>query len=161
MKIGGNNSGVVKGVSVNSDGAIFTTRKIAVTQIFNSQELRNQSYVRSNTTVDLSGGVFVSLRVLNTLKYVETVEGSTVTTDIPVTLRLYTDGYDSNGTTSSYQYDVSDNGTTVTVPAAGHRVIVTPDDLPVLPYLNLISLGVKATATPNDGSVSVWAVVKG
>ena len=148
MKIGGNSSGVVKGFSANDDGAIYTTRKINIVKIFDEEQIRDTDNHRSSVLADLSGGVFVSLRVKNTL-------------GVSCTLRFYRDRYDEPTVNSTYLYDANLNAVTFPVPDNSAEIIVTPDDLPFLPYLSYIHLGVKADTAPESGSISVWAVVKG
>lgn len=148
LKIGGNFNGTVKGFSANNDGAIFTTRDIKITKIFDEEELRSTDTNRSTVLADLSGGVFVSLRVLNRH-------------DKPVTLRFYKERFETLYANSTYLKDANGNDITWEVPATSGERVITPDDIPVLPYLQYIGLSVKAAEAPTTGDISVWVIVKG
>ena len=149
IKVAGNNNGFVKGFSANNDGAVYTTRKTVITKFFTNEQIRDDVNHRPDIVADVSESVFVSFRVQNSLNK-------------SITMRLYNDMYETPTASSTYLKDAYGNSVTFTIPAdfAG-TLVVTPDDLPLLPYLQFIHIGLKCDQAPTSGKVSVWLLAKG
>lgn len=152
MKIGGNNNGTVKGVAVESDGRQITTKTWAMDKVtvIESGDISTSSQITNAGSVpDISGYGLISLRV----EY--KMPGASVT------IGFYSDLSDD---TSVYLYEGTDaSSPTISLPATDSKkvVILTPDDIPFLPYLNYLHVRVTPSDTPTStGLVNIYAMCK-
>ena len=93
--------------------------------------------------VDLSNAGAVSLRVRNS-------------TDQDITLVLYVDFVSSH-----YRMkDATGADIAIVIPANTLNVMITPDDIPQLQWINKLSLGYLPDADATSGSIVIYAVIK-
>lgn len=142
MKVGGkspNNTAV--GMSVDANGMVNTHHIWEggfITVL--GQEIRDADAHYSDV-FDVSQYPIVSLRVINS-------------SDQSVTIGFYGDM--SEGPYLSNM----DGDVTIFVGNKNREQIITPDDLPCLPYLNKIKIRVKYDTAPTTGSLTIYIAYK-
>lgn len=144
MRIAGRTSGgVAVPMLADANGNISTTRswKKEWTAIQQNIEIRDTATV-DLTPMDVSGIPTFSLRIINRL-------------GVPVTIWLKTDVNTSNGYSLT---DVNGNAFTITVQPTNSYVIITPEDWPILNYIKLLRLCVKASSAPSSGAFEAYMV---
>lgn len=150
MPIGGkyenDGSPIVTGVAVDESGSVISGRKWR-NQVVQILEASNPTAgTLRSTSVDLSDVGAVSLRINNAL-------------NVPIELGIYADYYGEER--NYYMRDADGNVITKTVGANKNCLIITPDDVPVLQWLEHLRLGVKINGDSITGTLSIWAVLKG
>lgn len=134
------------GVSVDDNGRINTKRiwqnkKIT---LMNALSIRDTSaHTTVSTVCDCSESAMVSLRFINTL-------------GMAITVTVY-DDINSSGT--DYMKDFDGSVLSFNIPE-GH-IIVTPDDMPWLKYMNYLKLRVQTSSAPSAGALTIEAYLKG
>ena len=137
MRIAGRTSGgVAVPMLADASGNISTTRtwKKEWVTIQSSLEIRDTSS-HSLPVMDVSEIPTYSLRFLNRL-------------GVPVTITFLTDVNQSNGYILIGSDAVSKS---ITLQPANSYIIITPEDCPILNYIRLLRLNVKASSTPSSG----------
>lgn len=144
MRIAGRTSaGTAVPMLADSNGNIGTTRtwKKEWVTIQSSLEIRDTSS-HSLPVMDVSEIPTYSLRFLNRL-------------GVPVTISFLTDINQSNG----YGLYGNDAVTkSITLQPTSHYIIITPEDCPILNYIRLLRLIVKASSTPSSGTFEAYMV---
>ena len=149
MQIGGKNDNLAIPVAVNSDGSVFTEREwiASPVNVLDGYALRdaNTHYTMTEGTfVDLKPFGLVSLRIVNS-------------TDKDITFALL---YDLNKNSTTYLRDVDGNNIKI-VAKSGKSMIITPNDMPVLNYIDYLKFNFSAAEAPTSGVITVIAYVKG
>ena len=145
MRVAGRTSGgVAVPMKASTDGDISTTRtwKKSWQQIVTNLEIRDVDN-HNLDAVDVRDIPIFSLRIINRL-------------GVPVTITFLTDVNTTNGY-SLLNMDQTSKSITVS-PGQGY-VIVTPEDLPLLNYVQYVRLQVKASAVPTSGVFEAALVV--
>ena len=144
MRVAGRTSGgVAVPMKASTDGDISTTRtwKKSWQAIVTGLEIRDTNgHVLD--AVDVRDIPTFSLRIVNRL-------------GVPVTITFLTDISTTNGY-SLLNMDATDKA--ITVSPANAYVIVTPEDLPFLNYVQYLRLQVKASTTPASGEFGAYLV---
>lgn len=137
MRIAGRTStGVAVPMKASVDGDILTTRtwKKSWQTIVSDLEIRDTDS-HNLDAVDVRDIPTFSLRIINRL-------------GVPVTITFLTDVNTLNG----YElYNMDQTSKSITVSPGFGYVIVTPEDLPFLNYVQYVRLQVKASAAPVSG----------
>lgn len=139
----------VVGVSADANGNINTKKKWennAISLEFVSETPLTTVAAYSMKTIDLSDAACVSIRIKNTM-------------NIACDLVFYNDS-NSVGTTNVRLYDSEGNLIKHNIPSGGKIMIITPDDIPQLAWLNTLSVGISIAEVPSSGTVAVSAVIK-
>lgn len=144
MRIAGRTSaGVAVPMKASADGDISTTRtwEKSWQEIVTNLEIRDtSSHVLD--AVDVRDIPTFSLRILNRL-------------GVPVTIRFMSD----INTTNGYMLTNMDQTTkAITISPGYDYVIVTPEDLPFLNYVQYVRMRVTASATPESGAFDAYIV---
>lgn len=146
IKIGGNYNNTVKGVSVDSEGAMYVSHGADMIQLFNAFAITDTNVHKPDIAVDLRNTPVVSLRANNTC-------------DKPIQIKFFSDL--PNAPNTATLKDATGAEVMITIPAnMNGRAVITPDDIPVLPYLQYLNIGLKASTAPTTGSVSIWVCTK-
>lgn len=152
MKIGGKTpSNTVKGIAVNSNGEVITTKKWQTDKITVLEQtgiVSAETFSNLNNPVDLSEYGIVSLRI------------DYLMPDADTTINLRGD-LNPNGTTWMFNKDGS--ATSFVLPATAEEkiIIITPDELSVLPYLHYLRLRIQPNSAPSsEGYMKIYAIVK-
>lgn len=136
-------NGTAAPVSADANGRVIVNRswqKVWET-IDEGMEIRDTSE-HDCTAVDLRDVPMFSLRILNRL-------------GVPVTISFKTDVNTLNG----YSLANKDAQTmSITVQSTGSYVVITPDDLPELRYLQYLRMVVSASSAPESGAFSAYIV---
>lgn len=144
MRIAGRTSGgTAVPMLADSNGNIGTTRawKKEWVTIQTSLEIRDTSS-HSLPVMDVSEIPTYSLRFLNRL-------------GVPVTITFLSDVNQNNG------YSLIDSnavGKSITLQPTNDYIIITPEDCPILNYIQLLRLKVKASSTPSSGTFEAHMV---
>lgn len=139
----------VVGVSADANGNINTKKKWennAIPLEFVSETPLTTVAAYNMKTIDLSDAACVSLRIKNTM-------------NIACDLVFYNDS-NSVATTNVRLYDSDGNWIKRNIPSGGKTMIITPDDIPQLAWLNTLSVGISISEVPSSGTVAVSAVIK-
>lgn len=139
----------VVGVSADSNGNINTKKKWendAVTLEFVSDTPLTTVATYSMKVVDLSDAAGVSLRIKNTM-------------NIACDLVFYND-VNGVGSNNIRLYNSEGDWIRLSIPSGGKTMMITPDDIPQLAWLNALSVGISITEIPSSGTVAVAAVIK-
>lgn len=142
MKVGGkspNNTAV--GMSVDNNGMV-NTHHVWEGGFITAMNLEiRDTDAHVSELFDISEYSIVSLRVLNTC-------------DQTVAIRFY-------GDKSENAYlSTMDGEITILVDGKNREQIITPDDLPCLPYLNKIKLRVSCETAPTSGGLAIYIAHK-
>lgn len=148
MKVGGkssNNTAVP--FSVDNNGRLNTNHiwEGNMTRVINEAPRSTDAII--SDVVDVSKYALVSLRVVNS-------------TDQNVTLRFYTDIVDSAVSSTQYIADKDFQDIGVTIGHGSRSVVLTPDDLQCLSYLNQIKIRASFATAPTTGNLRVYISVK-
>lgn len=144
MRIAGRTSGgVAVPMKASTDGDISTTRiwKKSWQTIVTGLEIRDTNGHKLDA-VDVRDIPTFSLRIINRL-------------GVPVTIKFLTDVNTTNG----YFLKNTDQTTkSITVSPGNDYVIVTPEDLPFLNYVQYVRLQVEASTAPASGTFEAHIV---
>ena len=139
----------VVGVAADASGNL-TTKKVWNNDV---ELIYEMSSTPSGTStiwvdpVDLSDCGAVSLRISNGM-------------DVNFTLYFGSD-IPNDGTAGHYALkDIEGTDHTLTIPASTNRIVLTPDDVPLLQWINTLNLAIKPASTPSTGAVKIWLVRK-
>ena len=144
MRIAGRTSGgVAVPMLAETDGSVDVKRKWKKewVMLIADTEVRDTNAINA-TVLDLRDIPMCSLRVVNRL-------------GVPVTLSFYTDVNTSNG------YALNDtNGVakTITVQHSMGYQIITPEDFPLLNYVQYLRIKAVASSAPSSGIFNIAAV---
>lgn len=144
MRIAGRTSGgVAVPMKASADGDISTTRiwKRSWQSIATNLEIRDTN-THNLDAVDVREITTFSLRFLNRLR-------------VPVTIYFLTDVNTSNG---YFLNNMDQTSKSITVSPGNGYVIVTPEDLPFLNYIQYLRLQVKASTAPESGAFEAYMV---
>jgi len=148
LKIGAKGEdGLVKAIASDNDGHIQTGKKWN-TKVFTPAklwraEIRDTNYIIES--VDVSEYGLISLRVRNK-------------TDKPITIAFQ---LDTEVNSSSGLRDHNGNKMEIVIPANNVWMLFTPEQIPLLHYVNLLNLYVYAGEAPTTGAFSLQVVAKG
>ena len=137
MRIAGRTSGgVAVPMKASTDGDISTTRtwKKSWQTIVSGLEIRDTNN-HNLDAIDVRDIPTFSLRIINRL-------------GVPVTINFLTDVNTSNGYALN---NMDQTSKSITVSPGNGYVIVTPEDLPFLNYVQYVRLQVKASTAPESG----------
>lgn len=144
MRVAGRTSaGTAVPMLADSNGNIGTTRTWKKTWITiqSSLEIRDMT-VHTLPVMDVSEIPTYSLRFLNRL-------------GVPVTITFLSDVNQNNG----YNIVGSDAvSKSITLQPTNDYIIITPEDCPILNYIQLLRLKVKASSTPSSGTFEAHMV---
>lgn len=138
MRIAGRTSGgIAVPMKASTDGDISTTRvwKRSWQTIQTALEIRDTA-THNLPAVDVRDVPTFSIRITNRL-------------GVPVTIAFLTDVNTSNGYSL---YNMDQTPKTVTVSPGNGYVIITPEDMPILNYVQYLRLQVKASSAPSSGT---------
>lgn len=145
MRVAGRTSGgTAVPMLADNSGNIGTTRawKRKWVTIEENIEIRDTNG-HNLTALDVRDISMVSLRILNRL-------------GVPVTISFLTDVNTANGY-GLMDADSSPKNSVTISPLNGY-VILTPEDIPLLNYVQYIRISVKAQSVPESGQFSAYAV---
>lgn len=152
LQIAGKNpNSLAKGVLVETDGEIITTKKWKTEQLTvleNESVTTTEAFSNLTNAIDLSEYGIVSLRI----EYI--MPGA------DVAVNLYSDL--SSGTTT-WMYDENGTATSFVLPATSIAkvIIITPDDFKYLSYLKYLKVRVQPNSIPTSaGLIRIYAIVK-
>ena len=138
--------GLVKAVASDNDGHI-QTGKMWKTKVFTPTNLWRKE-IRDTTpiqeSIDVSEYGLISLRIRNR-------------TDKPITIAFQ---LDTEANSSSGLRDYNGNKIEIVIPPNGPWLLYTPDQIPLLNYVNLLNLYVYASEAPTTGAFYLQAVAK-
>lgn len=136
--------GIAVPMLADTNGNIGTTRawKRKWVTLQSALEIRDANS-HNIDALDVRDVSMVSLRILNRL-------------GVPITIRFLTDVNTSNGYGLVDEEGVSKNSVTIS-PTNGY-VIFTPEDIPLLNYVQYIRLQVQAQTAPTSGTFEAAAV---
>lgn len=138
--------GLVKAVASDNDGHIQTGKKWN-TKVFTPEklwavEIRDTETI--NECFDVSQYGLISLRIRNS-------------TDKPITLAFHLDTTENS---SSCLRDHNGNRIEIVIPGDNVWRLYTPEQIPLLNYVNLLNLWVWAVEAPTSGSFRLQVVAK-
>lgn len=143
MRIAGRTAnGTAVPMLADTSGNISTTRvwKRAWVSVIEPTQVRDTNNVEG--TLDLRDVSMCSLRITNRL-------------GVPVSIRFKTD----INTTNGYELVDTDGASIIiTVQPTNNYVIITPEDLPLLNYVQYLRVVAKASSAPESGGLEVCAV---
>lgn len=154
LKIGGKytdslGTETAKGISVNEDGQLTIVRRNEVEII----DLLTNVEKRDSTAIQITGNTAVDLREWTTCCIFVTNQ-----LDIDVTLQFYTQ---KTITGTSYLKYMDGSNAKITLPhMAPGAYIITPDDLPLLNYLNFFKCTLQFATAPTSGYISLGLMRK-
>lgn len=136
-------NGTAAAVRSDVNGNVGTVRvwKKTWTTIEENIELRDTNEYKL-AAFDARNIPVMSLRFINRL-------------GVPVTMRFLTDVNTTNGYGI---YDKDAAAITITIQPTNHYMILTPDELPILNYLQYVRLAITATSAPSSGSFGAYVV---
>ena len=148
LKIGAKGEdGLVKAIASDNDGHI-QTGKMWKTKVFTPTNLWRKE-IRDTTpiqeSIDVSEYGLISLRIRNR-------------TDKPITIAFQ---LDTEANSSSGLRDHNGNKIEIVIPPNGPWLLYTPEQIPLLHYVNLLNLYVYAGEAPTTGSFFLQVVAKG
>lgn len=149
LPIGGKSpSETVVGFSADANGNLITKKKWDnnIELIYEMDSTPSGTSTIWLTPVDISDCGAVSIRISNTL-------------DVDVKLYIASDLPD-DGTAHYALKDINGDDYLLTIPANKSRIVISPDDVPVLQWLNSLNLAVKPSSTPTTGIVKIWLARK-
>lgn len=133
------------GFNLDNKGQLKTTKDFSITieTIMNGESIRDTSAHDATTALNISEYAYTSMRIENSLDSV---------------LTIY---FRNDRTTGSTSYLIRPDGSymSISIPSKA-TVIVTPNDLPELPYLNLLRPIVVCSTTPTEGTLSIRVICK-
>lgn len=144
MRIAGRTSGgIAVPMKASADGDISTTRtwKKSWYSIVTNLEIRDTNDHKLDA-VDVRDTPTFSLRIINRL-------------GVPVTIIFLTDINTTNGYALN---NMDQTSKSITVSPGNGYVIVTPEDLPFLNYVQYVRLQVKASIAPSSGVFEAYLV---
>lgn len=132
------------GFNLDNNGQLKTTKNFGTTieTIMNGESIRDTS-THDATALNISEYAYTSIRFENSLDSV---------------LTIY---FRNDRTTGSSSYLIRPDGSymSISIPSKS-TVIVTPNDLPELPYLNLLRPISVCSTTPTEGTLSIRVICK-
>lgn len=137
MRVAGRTEGgTAVPMKASTNGDISTTRTWQKTweTLQTSLEIRDTSE-HNLTAVDVRGIPTYSIRILNRL-------------GVPITLSFLTDVNSLNGYSLA---NVDGTSKSITIAPTNNYVIITPEDLPFLNYIQYLRISVKASSAPSSG----------
>ena len=147
LKMGGKApDGKAKAVGVDANGNLNVTRQWAadVITVLPTTEIRDTNAISTiSNAVDVRNYGFVSLRIVNTL-------------GVPVKIMFYAD---INAASDLWMSRLDKSYITAMIPATD-CVILTPEDIPELNYLQYIKLRITPQEIPTKGSLAIHAIAK-
>lgn len=145
MKVAGKNpSGNAAAFAVNANGNQLVEHAWVTEEILaaDSVEIRDTS-VHTTSRYDVGEYGLLSLRVYSSL-------------DQPLNIQILKDT-EANNTT--YMYSSTGGALIISLPASDGKIrIVTPDDLPYLPYLHHLRFRLTCSTAPTTGFVKITIV---
>jgi len=152
LQIAGKNpSNIAKGILVEPDGKLITTKEwqtSMITLLDKSDIVDGSVFDNLSNNVDLSNYGIVGLRIQYKMPGVST------------TINLFSD---INTQSTVWMYGLDGTSLAFTLPAASSAkvVMITPDDFKYLPYLRYFKVRVDPSGTPTSaGNITIYAVVK-
>lgn len=144
MRVAGRTSGgTAVPMLADSSGNVSTVRswKKEWVTLMRDEEIRDTDQ-HNATALDVRNIPMLSLRITNRL-------------GVPVNFWLLTDVNTSNG------YSLVDENMVAksfTIQPGNSYAVITPEDLPILNYVQYLRIAAKATSTPSSGTLAIHAV---
>lgn len=148
LKVAGKSeSGTAKPMLVTNEGSPIVTRdwRSMVEVLYPETEVRTDTYKLIKSTKVKDYGL-ISLRILNTLDS---------------DLRMVFCGEYYGDVDNRYLIRDMASNNYIEINIGKGYSIITPDDFPILNYLETLYFQIKAETTPTEGVLAIWGVYKG